>query len=72
MIEYQRQGVTADNSLKLFLLFYFFRATPVAYGSSQARDQIGASATGHSHSHSKVGSEPHLQPMPQIMAIQDP
>ena len=40
--------------------FFFFRATLVAYGSSQARDQIGAIAAGLRHSHSNVGSEPCL------------
>ena len=29
-----------------FYLFIFFRAAPVAYGSSQARGQIGAIAAG--------------------------
>ena len=40
----------------------FFRATPTAYGGSQAKGLIGAVATGlhDSHSHSNVGSEPHL------------
>ena len=38
-----------------------FRAAPVAYGSSQARSWIGAAAAGLHHSHSNMGSEPHLQ-----------
>ena len=50
----------------------FFRATPTAYGGSQARGLIGAAPTGHSHSHSNVGSEPPLQPTPQVMATLDP
>ena len=38
-----------------FLLFCFvFRAAPTAYGSSQAKDQIGAIAAGLFHSHSNV------------------
>ena len=41
-------------SLSLFLLF---RATPVAYGSSQARGPTGAAAAGLHHSHSNMGSE---------------
>ena len=31
-----------------------------AYGSSQARGQIGATAAGLHHSHSNARSEPHL------------
>ena len=44
--------------------FYLFRATPTAYWSFQARSQIGAIAAGlhHSHSHSSIGSKPHLRP----------
>ena len=34
--------------------------TLMAYGSSQARDQIGAAAAGLHHGHSHVGSEPCL------------
>ena len=40
--------------------FLFFRATPAAYGGSQARGQIRAAATGLHHSHSHAGSELHL------------
>ena len=54
--------------------FPFFRATPAAYGSSQARGQFRATAAGHrhSHSHSNAGSEPHLQATPQLTAMLDP
>ena len=41
-------------------------ATPAAYGGSQARGQIEAVATGLCQSHSNAGSEPHLQPTPQL------
>ena len=34
-----------------------FRATPMAYGGSQARGLIGAVAAGLHHSYSKVGSK---------------
>jgi len=60
----------SQKSLHKLLLFYFafchFRATPTAYGGSQAKGQIGAVATGysHSHSHSNMRSQPHLQPTP--------
>ena len=41
----------------MFLVFFlFFRATPVAYGGSQARGPIRAAAAGQCHSHSHTGS----------------
>ena len=42
-----------------FLVFCLFRATPVAYGSSQARGPIGAIAASLSHSHGNTGSLTH-------------
>ena len=42
----------------------------MAYGSSQARGQIGAAAAGLHHSHAR--SELHLGPMPQLTAMPDP
>ena len=59
----------------LFLSFFFvllFRATPVAYGDSQASGLIGAVAANLHYSHSNVGSELRLQPTPQLMATPDP
>ena len=61
------------------LLFVFFVvvvvaiswASPTAYGGSQARGPIGAVATGLRQSHSNVGSEPCLQPTPQLTATPD-
>ena len=53
--------------LFVILLLLLFRATPRAYGSFQAGGQNGATAAGHSHSN--MGSEQRLQPMPQLMAI---
>ena len=47
-------------------------AVPEAHGSSQARGQIRVAASGLYHSHSNTGSEPHLQPTPQLMATPDP
>ena len=63
----------------MFYLFFFFFfclfaiswATPVAYGGSQARGPIGAVAASLCQSHSNAGSEPHLQPTPQLMATPD-
>ena len=60
----------------LFFFFFFFfclfRATPTAYGSSQVRGRIGATAANLHHSHSNLGSEPGLRPTPQLMATPDP
>uniref|UniRef100_A0A8D0ZUE2 Sushi domain-containing protein n=1 Tax=Sus scrofa TaxID=9823 RepID=A0A8D0ZUE2_PIG len=39
---------------------------PTAYGSSQARGLIRAVAAGLHHGHSNAGSEPRLQPTPQL------
>ena len=51
-------------------LFNFFRATPTVYGVSQDRCWITAAAAGLYHSN--AGSEPSLQPIPQLMAVLDP
>ena len=58
--------------LLLFCLFAFSRATPLAYGSSQARGQMGAVATSLRQNHSNTGSDPHLCPAPQLTAMPDP
>ena len=42
------------------------------YGGSQARSLIRATAAGLHQSHSKTGSEPCLQPTPQLLATTDP
>ena len=64
----------AGTSYFFFSFFFFclFRAVPMAYGSSQARGQMGTAAAGLCHSHSNMGSKPHLQPTLQLMAIPDP
>ena len=54
-----------------FCLFAISGATPVAYGGSQARDLIGAVATGLHHSHSNAGSELRLRPTAQLTATLD-
>ena len=57
----------------LFFFFPLFRATPVAYGGSQAKDRIQAAAAGlQYHSHRHTGSEPHLEPTQQLTAMPDP
>ena len=55
-----------------FCLFAFSRAAPAAYGGSQARGQIRTTTAGLCQSHSNVGSEPHLRPIPQLTATPDP
>ena len=52
--------------------FAFSRAAPAAHGGSQARGPVGAAGTGLRQSHSSVGSEPRLQPTPQLTATRDP
>ena len=56
--------------LLFFFFFCYFRASPMAYGGSQARGQIRAVAAGLRHSHSN--SKPYLQPSPQLTAMPDP
>ena len=55
-----------------FDLFAISWVAPVAYGGSQARGLIGAVAASLCQSHSNAGSEPCLQPTPQLMAMPDP
>ena len=55
-----------------FGLFAISWAAPMAYGGSQARGLIGAAAAGLRQSHSNTGSEPRLQPTPQLAATPDP
>ena len=54
------------------VIFFFFRATSSAYGSFQARSQIGATAASLYHSQSNTRSELHLQPTPQLTADPQP
>ena len=59
-------------NLFLFLAFLLFLwAAPAAYGGSPARGLIGAVAASLRQSHSNAGSEPCLQPTPQLMATPD-
>ena len=50
----------------IYVLIVLFWATSVACGGSQVRDWIRAAAAGLHHSQSSIGSEPHLQPAPQL------
>ena len=63
--------VTTPVTVQTCFMYLFFcpppplRATPMAYGRSQARGQIRA--TDASLRHSNARSEPHLQPTPLLM-----
>ena len=52
----------------LFVCFCLFRVAPTAYGSSQVRGRIRATAASLHHSYSNTGSKPRLRPTPQLMA----
>ena len=56
----------------LLYIYLLFGAALVACGGCQARGQIRAATAGLHHSHSSEGSEPHLPPIPQLMAAPDP
>ena len=56
----------------LFVFIYLLFAPPAAYGGSQARGQIGASAANLCHSHSSARSELCLRPAPQLTATPVP
>ena len=62
------------QDLFFFFLFFFglFKAAPAAYGGSEARGPVGATAAGLRQSHSNSGSELRLQPPPQLVATPDP
>ena len=55
-----------------FFSFWLFRATPAAYGGSQARGQIGAVATSLRHSHSSARPRPCLRPNTTAHGKADP
>ena len=60
----------------IFILFYCLFAiswaAPAAYGGSWAKGLIGAVAASLLQSYSNAGSEPPLQPTPQLTAAPDP
>ena len=61
------------SNLAFFSFFFLlFRAAPAAYGSSQARSPIRATAASLRHSHSNARSELCLLPTPQLTAMLDP
>ena len=63
--------VCVQEAMILSIYLFIFRAVPAAYGSFQARGQIGAVAAAN-HSHSTVRSEQLLQPTPQLTAMPEP
>ena len=64
-------GELGTNGVCLFVCL-FFMATPVAYGSSQAKGWIWAASAGLHHSHSNARSKLSLHPTPQLTATPDP
>ena len=62
----------AQGGSFFFFFWSFFRVTPKAYGSSQAKGPIRAIAAGLRHSHSNMGSELRLRPAPQLTVTPDP
>ena len=58
--------------LLLFWSFCLFKAAPVAYGGSQARGVIRATAVSLRQSQSNARFEQHLRPTPQLTATPDP
>ena len=73
-----RDQILRGRYFSFFFFFFFFFclfaiswAAPAAHGGSQARGPIGALATGLRQSRSNAGSEPCLQPTPQLTATPD-
>ena len=50
--------------VSIYLFVLIFRASPTAYGGSQASGQIRAVAADLGHSHSNAGSKPQLTATP--------
>ena len=63
---------TYESKDPAYFCFLLCRATPMIYGSSQARGQIGTAAASLHHSHSNMGAEPSLQIILQLMSTPDP
>lgn len=69
------QWATRNILLYLFHFTYFISSLGRHLrhsGSSQARGRTGAPAASRHYSHNNAGSEPHLQPTPQLVATPDP
>ena len=50
-----------EKVFRNLIFFFFLKAAPAAYGSSQARGQIRVAAAGLHHSHSNARSELHME-----------
>ena len=66
-----------EMQLILFIILYpatfnFFDIFVFLGPLSAAKSPIGAVAASLCHSHSNTGSEPHLQPTPQLTTMLDP
>ena len=61
----------AKKHLHGFTISFFLRATPAAFGGSQARGLVRGMTADVHHSHSNAGSELRLQPTPQLRATPD-
>ena len=61
-------GAQGLDPINVYIFWLFFRATPEAYGGSQARGQIGATAASLHHSYSNARSKLFLWPIPQLIA----
>ena len=70
------QHLNKYRQIGLWFLFFFFfwpfRAAAMAYGGSQAKGPIEATAASLCHSHSNAELEPSLWPTPQVMATLEP
>ena len=67
-----QQLLSKAGSFYYYYCYFLFRATPAVYGSSQAKDLIGAAAASLHHTHSNTISEPHWRPIAQLTAKPDP
>ena len=58
---FQRKLIIKETYIYIYIFFFLlFRAVHLAYGGSQARGGLGATAADLQHSHSNAGSEPCL------------
>ena len=67
----RQKSVAFQCFFVVVVVVLLFRVIFLAYGSSQSMGLIGATAVSLCHSHSKEGSEPCLQPTPQLTATPD-
>ena len=72
LFHYILENLAGRTNIGFVFVFCLFRATSTAYGGSHARGQIGAVCANLHQSLSNAGSEPCLQPTPQLTAMPDP